>query len=243
MKTVLITGAARRIGAEIARTFARAGWRVVMHFNRSRQEALALLDEIGGTGAGHSCVKCDFTDMQAVSALIPSLGFPIDCLINNASEYSRIRLANATPDIMRDVFTVNFLAPFELMRSFAAAQRKGSIVNVTDQRTAIVDPDAGPYAIAKKALRDATEAAALDWAPGIRVNAVAPGIVMPPPGVPSGRMQKLLQNIPMQTNAWPKDVAAACLFLTTSENITGQTLFVDGGMHLQGFPIETKKGP
>ena len=243
MKTVLITGAARRVGAEIARTFAGAGWRVVIHFNRSRQEAFALLDEIGGSGAGHFCVQCDFTDLHAVSALIPSLCSSVDCLVNNASAYSRIRLANATPEVMRDVFTVNFLAPFELMRTFAATQRKGCIIILTDQRTATVDPDSGPYAIAKKALGDATEAAALDWAPDIRVNAVAPGIVMPPPGVPSDRMQKLLPHIPMQTNASPKDIAAACLFLTTSENITGQTLFVDGGMHLQGYPIETRKGP
>ena len=240
MKTVLVTGAAKRIGREIAKGFARAGWQVVIHYNRSEKEAAELLAELGGNDAGHLSVRCDFSDMQAVSELVPSLDCHLDCLVNNASEYSRIRLAEATPDVVRDVFTVNFLAPFELMRSFAKVSQKGCIINVTDQRIAAVDPDSGPYGLAKKALNDATEAAALDWAPNIRVNSVAPGIVLSPPGVPPEKMLRLLPNIPLQRNASPKEIADACLFLATSESITGQTLFIDGGMHLQGYPLEKR---
>ena len=239
-KTVLVTGAAKRIGREIARAFAASGWRVVIHFCSSENEAAELLAELGGPDAGHSCVKCDFSDLKSVESLIPSLGMTLDCLVNNASVYSRISLKNATPEIVRDIFTVNFLAPFELMRSFASTQAGGSIINITDQRIAAVDPDSGPYGLAKKALNDATEAAALDWAPSIRVNAVAPGIVMPPPGVPPEKMERLLPLIPMRTNASPAEIASACLFLADSDCITGQTLFVDGGMHLQGYPLERK---
>ena len=241
MKTVLVTGAAKRIGKEIAKAFATSGWRIIIHYNYSEREATELLAELGGHGAGHSCIKCDFSDLKAVSAHIPSMGIPIDCLVNNASEYSRIQLKDATPDVLKNVFTVNFLAPFELMRSFANTEGRGCIINVTDQRVAAVDPDSGPYGLAKKALKDATEAAALDWAPSIRVNAVAPGIVMSPPGVPPEKMQRVLPLIPMQTNASPQDIASACLFLANSDNITGQTIFVDGGMHLQGYPLEKKR--
>lgn len=240
-KTVLVTGAAKRIGREIARAFAVSGWNVVIHFNRSEMEADELLMELGGTEAGHSCVRCDFSDMRSVSALIPSLGRPLDCLVNNASVYSRNALVDATPDILQEVFAINFLAPFELMRSFAITMGRGCIINITDQRVSAVDPASGPYGFAKKALRDATEAAALDWAPGIRVNAVAPGIVISPPGVPPEKMQRVIPLIPMQTNAAPGDIASACLFLANSDNITGQTLFVDGGMHLQGYPLERKR--
>jgi len=240
-KTVLVTGAAKRIGREIVRKYSVSGWNVIIHFNRSEREALELLAELGGTEAGHSCIRCDFSDMQAVTALIPSLGRPLDCLVNNASFYSRISLGEATPDIMRDVFTVNFLAPFELMRSFARVYGRGCIINITDQRTAAVDPDSGPYALAKKALKDAGEAAALDWAPAIRVNAVAPGIAISPPGVPPEKIKRVLPLIPMQTNATPGEIADACLFLANSGNITGQTLFVDGGMHLQGYPLEKRR--
>lgn len=240
-KTVLVTGAAKRIGREIAKAFAISGWNVVIHFNRSEKEADELLAELGGLKAGHSCVRCDFSDIQAVAALIPSLERPIDCLVNNASVYSRVLLKDTTPEILQEVFAVNFLAPFELMRSFAIIRGRGCIINITDQRVAAVDPDSGPYGLAKKALMDATEAAALDWAPAIRVNAVAPGIVISPPGVPPEKMQRLLPLIPMQTNSTPEDIASACLFLANSDNITGQTLFVDGGMHLQGYPLERRR--
>ena len=241
MKTVLVTGAARRIGREIAKAFANDGWKVVIHYNRSDVDAASLLAELGGEASGHSCVKCDFTDMKAVSALVPSLDCRLDCLVNNASAYSRVNLRNAAPQVMKEVFTVNFLAPFELMRSFAVCQKNGCIINITDQRTASVDPDSGPYCLAKKALRDATEAAALDWAPDMRVNAVAPGIVIPPPGVTLDRMAPLIPRIPMRTNAKPQDIASACIFLANAANVTGQTLYVDGGMHLQGYPLETKR--
>ena len=239
-KTVLVTGAAKRIGREIAKAFAASGWKVVIHYNRSENEAAELLAELGGTDAGHSCVRCDLSDSQSVSSLIPSLGMTLDCLVNNASVYSRISLKDATSELMSEVFSVNFFAPFELMRSFANTQGRGCIINITDQRVASVDPDSGPYGLAKKALKDATEAAALDWAPAIRVNAVAPGIVIPPSGVPPEKMQRLIPLIPMKTNASPGDIASACLFLANSENVTGQTVFVDGGMHLQGYPLEKK---
>lgn len=241
--TVLVTGGAKRIGREIVTAFANAGWHVIIHCNKSVSEAEQLLESLGGHAAGHLVLPCDFTDLSAVSRLIPSLhaeNMP-DCLVNCASEYTRTRLENASPDVVLRTFTINAFAPIELMRSFAASVKSGVIINITDQRTASVDPDAGPYGLAKKSLRDATEAFALEFAPRIRVNAVAPGLVMSPPGVPDYKITTLLKKIPMQQRTDAAEIAAACLYLASSPNITGQTLFLDGGMHLQGYPVETGK--
>jgi NAD(P)-dependent dehydrogenase (short-subunit alcohol dehydrogenase family) len=103
-----------------------------------------------------------------------------------------------------------------------------------------VDPGAGAYGLAKKSLRDATEAAALEWAPEIRVNGVAPGFVLPPPGVSPEKMEKFLPGIPMRRAATPEEIADACWFLATAPILTGQILFVDGGLHLTANPVAEK---
>ena len=120
--------------------------------------------------------------------------------------------------------------------------RRGCIVNLLDRRVAGVDPAAGSYGLAKKALRDATEAAALEWAPDIRVNAVAPGYSLPPPGVDPEKMLPLLEGVPMRQPSSPEEIAAACVFLARSPTVTGHVLFVDGGLHLaHGGPAEVPR--
>ena len=241
-QSVLITGAAKRIGRSLALAFAESGWRVAIHYNRSRDEAEALLASLGGTATGHAIVQADFSEPASAARVIPDLqtqGFIPDVLINSASKYTRLPLAKATPELLSEAMTVNFQAPFELMRSFHSQIGKGCIINILDQRVAYVDPAAGPYALAKKSLRDATLAAALEWAPDIRVNAIAPGLVLSPPGVPAERLQPLISRIPTQARTTEGDLGSAALFLATSPAITGQILYVDGGLHLLGHAVES----
>ena len=223
---VLITGAAVRIGRAIALRFAGDGAAVAVHYHHSEAEARTLLAELEtlAPGKGHRLVRADLRSPQERARLIPDLaaaGFTPDCLVNNASTYRRCALRNLTAEQVRDDFEVNFMAPFELMRAFAMVCRHGSIVNLLDQRVAAVDPGAGAYGLAKKSLRDATEAAALEWAPEIRVNGVAPGFVLPPPGVSPEKMAKFLPGIPMQRAATPEEIAEACWFLASSAILTG----------------------
>ncbi len=238
-KTVFVTGGAKRIGAALCRCFAAAGYRVVLHCHTSVKEGEALADELGG-----ACVAVDFMDMEAVSSIIPQLielGFAPDVLVNSASLYKRASLASSIPALEREMFAINFEAPFELMRSFKEHCQKGAIVNIGDQRTAFTDPAAGMYALAKKALASASEAAALEWAPDIRVNTVAPGLVLSPPGVNPNALDKLLPKVPMQKRSTEEDVAKACLYLAENQSMTGQTLYIDGGLHLLGHSVETQK--
>jgi NAD(P)-dependent dehydrogenase (short-subunit alcohol dehydrogenase family) len=234
---VLITGGSVRIGRQIALTFAHAGARIVVHYNQSASEAVELLDQLNAISDGHEMVQADLLVGEDRQRLIPSLvegGKALNCLINNASVYRRCPLTHVITESLREDYEINFVAPFLLMRDFARYCDEGNIINLLDQRVATVDPSAGTYGFAKKSLRDATEAAAVQWAPRIRVNAVAPGIVLPPPGVPVEKMKRLLKYVPMAQNSTPEELAETCLFLATATTITGQVIYVDGGLHLVG---------
>lgn len=240
---VLITGAGVRIGRQIALAFARAGARVIVHYNQSEEAAQELLGLLNRIGEGHCCVRADLTDPEARQNLIPGLvadGYSFNCLVNNASVYRRCPLAHILSEHLREDYEINFVAPFLLMRDFARYCEEGNIINILDQRVACVDPSAGTYAFAKKSLRDATEAAAVQWAPRIRVNAVAPGLVLPPPGVGAEKMERLVRLVPMAEPSTPEEIAEACLFLAAARTITGQVLYVDGGLHLTGMPLPEK---
>ena len=236
---VLITGAACRIGRAIALHLAEKGYAIIVHCNKSRSEAESLLNEM--SGVGHSIVQGDLLNDDFRTNLIPTLcaeGRAPSALVNNASVYSRKSLAESTPEIAEESMRINFLAPFELMRQFKNYVGKGCIVNITDQRNAFPDCKSGIYAIAKKALQDATEAAAIEWAPDIRVNAVAPGIVLPPPGKQWEKMLPLIDKIPLKQRTTEQQIADAVHFLIDSTFITGQTIYADGGLHLLGHSME-----
>jgi len=241
---VLVTGGACRIGAAIVCEFAKKGWRTVIHCRNSRQAAEVLFSEIGGEAGGHLVMQQDLLEAGAVQSLSGTIlrhFGRLDCLINNASVYLCSPMADLTPERLEAAYAINFAVPFQLMREFRKVFGRGSIVNLLDQRVVAADPSAGAYGLAKKSLRDATEACALEWAPQIRVNAVAPGIVLPPPELsPVTSMERILQYVPMRQRSYPEEVARACLFLAESQTITGQILYVDGGLHLHNGNLGKK---
>jgi NAD(P)-dependent dehydrogenase (short-subunit alcohol dehydrogenase family) len=200
-----------------------------------RQQAEALVAELDQLSTGNLAVAADLTAPRERARLIPNLATQwgkLDGLVNNASVYRRNHVRDLDEEQIRSDYEINFFAPFLLMLDFARECRHGFIINLLDQRVARVEPGAGSYGLAKKSLRDATEAAAVEWAPEIRVNAVAPGIVLPPPGVAPEKLVPLLANVPMGSTSSGEEVAEACLYLATAETMTGQILYVDGGMHL-----------
>ncbi|MDT8392047.1 MAG: SDR family oxidoreductase [Lentisphaeria bacterium] len=234
---ILVTGGAVRVGRAICEAFAEHGARVIVHCHHSIRAANLLVEKLplAANGKEHSVVRGDLTDRDFRAGLIPGLnqrGIRLNCLINNASTYRRSPLQSLSETAIREDFDINFFAPFMLMKDFAEHCGSGCVINLLDQRITLVEKNTGAYGLAKKALRDATEAAALEWAPAIRVNAVAPGYSLPPPGGSEENMRPLINNIPMRQASPPAHIAAACLFLATSETVTGQVLFVDGGMHL-----------
>lgn len=235
-KKVLVTGGAVRAGAVLCRYFAAAGAKVVIHFNTSRDAALKLLAEIGGEPAGHSVVQCDLSDISAGKAMINALA-PLDILVNNASVFERRNISEETYEEGLRQFKVNFFAPVELMKSFAAGVRSAGIaeavvINILDQGILKNDDSSFSYSISKKALAEATLNAALNFAPLIRVNAIAPGPMLPPPGLEHFKMEKTLKAVPLGRAVSLDDFASACLFLVTNSSVTGEIFYIDCGQSL-----------
>jgi NAD(P)-dependent dehydrogenase (short-subunit alcohol dehydrogenase family) len=223
-KRALVTGGAVRIGRIITEALQAAGTEVVVHCRRSKQEAESI---------SPFTVQGDLQSMDDCARVIREAD-PVDILINNASIFTKDRLADAVPERVRREFDINLFAPMELTRLFAAQSGQGAVINLLDRRIRSNDATCTPYLIAKKGLENLTRLAALEYAPGIRVNAVAPGAVLPPPGSAAESVRELAGRIPLEELPTAVQIADAVLWLLRADAVTGQTIFVDGGQHLLG---------
>lgn len=243
--TALVTGGGVRIGRAIAEALAARGCAVLIHYRRSRAEAEAVAAGIvaaGGrartVGGGLDTPAACATLMRRAFALEPGL----DILVNNASLFNKDSLAAMTPAGLQREFQVNLFAPMLLTQALARRlQRRGrtgggAVVNLVDRRVAGVEAGCAPYLLSKKGLEDFTRIAALELAPRMTVNAVAPGAILPPPGKGAKAVRDLAGAAPLAHRCTPGDVARAVVYLLEAEGVTGQTLFVDSGQHLVGRP-------
>jgi pteridine reductase len=158
----------------------------------------------------------------------------VDILINNASVFTKEGLGDSSSESILNEFQVNLFAPMELIRTFAEQTEQGAVLNLLDRRICSNDTSCTPYSLSKKGLGDLTKLAALEYAPRITVNAVAPGPILPPPGISLKSVHELAGNIPLEQFPATEHIAESALFLLQAESITGQVIFVDGGQHLLG---------
>ena len=235
-KTALITGAARRIGAAIARTLHAAGARVVLHYHRSGVEATALAAELNAVRAGSAqALQADLLDDAALAALAraASAAFGgLHILVNNASSFYPTPLPQADERAWHDLIGTNLKAPFFLTRALAGELRaaRGLVVNLADIH-GLRPLKAYPiYSVAKAGLIMLTKSLARELAPEVRVNAVAPGPVLWPEDADETLMQQILERTLLKRAGSPQDVARAVLFFAAdAAYVTGQVLAVDGG--------------
>ena len=227
-KRALVTGGAVRIGRAITEALLAEGAEVIVHFRTSEREADAFWPNI---------IQADLGDPAQCETLLEraSQQFgPVDILVNNAAVFHQTKLADATYDAVMKELQPNLLAPLALIRGFARQTKTGKIINLLDRRITSHDTTCIPYMLSKKGLEELTKLAALDLAPGITVNAVAPGAILPPPKDSDNPAWEYAGTIPLGKRPTPADVADAVLYLLKSDHITGQTLFVDGGQNLLG---------
>ena len=220
----MVTGGAVRIGAAITRALQAEGAEVVVHYRNSKAEAEAL---------SPYTVQANLESPEACSHLIEQAG-PLDILVNNASIFTKDTLGSATPERIQRELQVNLLAPMELCRTFAAQAGQGAIINLLDRRIRCHDTTCVPYTLSKKGLEELTRLAALEYAPRIRINAVAPGPVLPPPGSDAEDARELAGVIPLDALPTPDEIAGAAVYLLKAGSVTGQIIYVDGGQHLLG---------
>jgi NAD(P)-dependent dehydrogenase (short-subunit alcohol dehydrogenase family) len=200
------------------------GAEVVVHYRNSRTEAEAL---------SPYTVQSDLESPEACSRLIEQAG-KLDVLVNNASIFTKDTLPSSAFDKVQREFQVNLFAPMELIRTFAVQAGEGAIINLLDRRIRCHDTTCVPYTLSKQGLEELTRLAALEYAPHIRVNAVAPGPVLPPPGSTSVNVRELAGVIPLDALPTPNEIAEAAVYLLRAGSVTGQVIFVDGGQHLLG---------
>ena len=236
-KTAIVTGAAKRIGGAIALALSADGVNVVVHYHSSRGEAETLAAEIGGHGAKAWTLAADLGDAAEADRFFLracELAGPVDILVNSASVFPRQTLGDMTAADLASSVQVNAWAPLVIARALAGQGRPGAIVNLLDTRIVHGDRVHAAYHLSKRMLFTLTRMMAIEYAPRIRVNAVAPGLILPPPGEDESYLQKMASSNPLQKVGEVTDVTEAVLFLLRSEFVTGQVVFVDGGFHLKG---------
>jgi pteridine reductase len=232
----LVTGAARRVGAVIARTLHAAGYDVALHYRKSRGELDALADALEARRAHSTLVlQTDLADSAQlpglVGAVVTRFG-RLDALVNNASIFHATPLGEITAAQCDEFFAVNARAPL-LLAQAAAPHLKvahGAIVNITDIYAERPLPQHAAYGMSKAALRMATAALAQALAPEVRVNAVAPGAILWPENKSDADRDAALARIPLQRAGTPEEIANTVLWLIRDAGyVTGQTIRVDGG--------------
>jgi pteridine reductase len=233
--TILITGAAKRIGRALALRLSRAGYDIALHCHGSLKEANVLAGAIRKAGRKAHVFSCDLADQDALRHLIPDVkrSCPqLNGLINNASLFKPSKISAPSLKAFQEHFNVNLTAPYILIKQFASYCARGSIINILDTHINASKTMHADYLLSKKALAALGELSAAELAPNIRVNAIAPGLILAPEGKSQGYLNRRAKSIPLKRKGSPEDIAQAALFLLENEFITGQTIFVDGGEHL-----------
>lgn len=234
-KAALVTGGAIRVGKAIALGLAQAGADVVINYHTSAAEAQATVGEINALGVRGLAIQADVADpsqAQAMVAQIESTLGRLDILVNSASRFQTTPALTTTPEAWRQVLSVLLDGPFFLSQAAAPlmqAQGAGVIINILDLAAFEPWPNFIAHSVGKSGLLAMTRALALELAPLIRVNAVAPGAVLAPPHYGPEKLKQVAARTLLQRWGAPQDVADAVVFLARADYITGETLTVDGG--------------
>lgn len=240
-QTAIVTGGAKRIGKAIALSLAEAGVDVLIHYGNSSDAAEETADLIRDFGVKAATVSADLCEPKNAaetifSACESAFGRP-SILVNSAAIFEAGTVQDSSPENWHRHQAINLEAPFALTQRFAkqvAEDHRGSIVNIIDWRSQVHPAGHLAYTISKTGLLALTRIAAQDLAPLIRVNGIAPGPMLPPPGKDAAYLEPVVEKLPLQRSGDPNDIAEAVLYLCRAEFVTGTLLHVDGGQQFTG---------
>jgi NAD(P)-dependent dehydrogenase (short-subunit alcohol dehydrogenase family) len=236
-KVAMVTGAARRVGRAIALALGQAGADVVVHYNRSAEQAEATAADVRALGRQAAALRADLAQPEQIAALFQELARRfgrLDVLVNNAAVHERTPIQTLTAEQWDGHFAVNVRAAALCIRhAVPLMPGGGAVVNITDAGAEKSWPGFAAYCASKAALVALTRSAARALArQGIRVNAVAPGVAAWQEGIAPADRERVLAHVPLGRAGSPEDVAAAVVFLCRSDYVTGEDLHVDGGWHV-----------
>lgn len=238
-KIAIVTGGAIRLGRAFAMALSEANAKVVVHYGSSKTAAEETVQEITSQGRDAIAVSADLNDpLTATQNLFEvthqELG-PASILINSAAIFEPAQFAETSSELFDKTWNINFKAPFFLSQKFAEqlpSHESGQIINIVDWRAEKIDRNFLAYSLAKNSLLELTKSLAVELAPRIRVNAIAPGAILPPPGDDESYFHRKRDQIPLQQTGTPNDLVQAMHYLLQSKFVTGEVLHVTGGEHL-----------
>lgn len=237
-RVALVTGAGRRVGRAIALALGARGMHVVVHFNGSRtgaDETARLITDAGGQAIVE---QADLTQVEAANELVDraiAWRGALSALVNSAAIMLRTPVGETTTPDWDTMFALNVRAPYFLSQRAAPAlaASQGAIVNIADLAAFESWPAYVPHGMTKAAVVQMTRAMARALAPGVRVNAVAPGVVLLPEGWSEEEAEHLRSTTPLRRLGSPEDVAQVVVFLLEAQYVTGEVIRVDGGRHIR----------
>jgi NAD(P)-dependent dehydrogenase (short-subunit alcohol dehydrogenase family) len=233
--SILITGAAKRVGRIIALSLADEGYNIALHYNHSESEARTVQKEIQSKNVECEIFQADLRDLKATKSMFEASykAFPdLNVLINNASVFERTAFLDTNEEFFDDNLSINFKAAFFLSQYFAKICKKGNIINISDVHVTKNTTSYFAYLLSKKAFSEFTKMAAKELAPEIMVNQICPGTIIATPNETSGYMAEKAKKMPAQKLSNPEELARVVKFILESNSFYGQSFFLDGGESL-----------
>ena len=240
MKTIFVTGGAKRIGKAIIELFAKEKWKVIIHYNKSKSDAENLASKINSNNDNSAFIVGgdldNAEDVQSIISSVNSFSETLDLLVNNASTFYPTPIEEISDDHWNKLIGSNLKGPLFLIQGFKEKLKnsKGSIINITDTNLTKGVANFSIYSAAKAGLESITKGLAKELAPEIKVNAIAPGAMLEPPDITwtENQKNKVIESIPLKKMGAEKDIAEAVYFLACANYITGQVIKIDGGRSL-----------
>ncbi len=234
MPTALVTGGAVRIGKALAMHLIDRGYNVAVHYNRSTPDEVAQYAQTENVAC--FTYPADLTDLDAAVDIIPQVLEDFDdveLLINSAANFVQENMENTSEKTLKDTMHLNLMTPYLLMREYKRRINRGMIVNILDERITKHIPTFAAYSVSKVALQHATKLAAVEWGATVRVNAIAPGLILPPAGKDDEYLTRNAKQVPTKTHGTIEDVCRGLDYLIDNSFVNGETLFIDGGSSLK----------
>ncbi len=235
--TALVTGAGSGLGKAIAQDLAYYGMNIVIHYHSSKEGAELLQKAIKLKGIQGWLLHRDLSHTDSAERLVSealSLSGKVDFLINSASIYRENTLETVRKEDIIEAVQMNAFAPLTLGRNFKKLCGRGAVINILDARMVDYDRNHIAYSLSKQMLFSLTRMMSREFAPSIRVNAIAPGIITPPEGTTETLLEKMKKATLLNKIGSPEEICNAVRYLLSSSYVTGETIFVDGGRNIHG---------
>ena len=235
MPTAIVTGGAIRIGRAMALHLARKGFNIALLYHSSGEASENTIKEVQSHGVQCQGYATDLRNLEEAELFIGKILKDFDdveLLVNSAANFIQENVEQTQLESLVDTLNLNLMAPYLLMREYKRKVNKGLIVNILDERVAKTLPTFAAYSVSKVGLKHLTELAAVEWGKSIRVNSIAPGLILPPQGGPPDYLEKAAKKVPTGTHGSLENLTKALDYLMENTFVNGETLFVDGGESL-----------